>query len=199
MGAPWPAVWSGLLDGDVAEPTVAVGQVLTPLTHRTPCPGGGHSLGPFPLSLGAVCPGPACAGGGGGRLSPSQACGELPATPREEAGPASPSRTTPTLLGQAQRRPVSTLICLFIVIQKSMMKYMTRIGQNTGTLNASKKVQTMATRMPLVAACLKEGGEVSVLLLSSLALRALRGVWTAWHRSAERPPRVTQSQSGGGR
>lgn len=36
---------------------------------------------------------------------------------------------------------VLTLICLFIVIQKSMMKYITRIGQNTGTLKASKKVQ----------------------------------------------------------
>lgn len=41
------------------------------------------------------------------------------------------------------------------------MKYMTRMGQNTGTLNASKKVQTMATRMPLVAECLKGGGEGS--------------------------------------
>lgn len=47
-----------------------------------------------------------------------------------------------------------TLICLFMVMQKSMMKYMTRMGQNTGTLNASKKVHTMATRMPFVAACL---------------------------------------------
>lgn len=50
------------------------------------------------------------------------------------------------------------MICLFMVMQKSMMKYMTRMGQNTGTLNASKKVQTMATRMPLVAACLEGGG-----------------------------------------
>lgn len=49
------------------------------------------------------------------------------------------------------------MICLFMVMQKSMMKYMTRMGQNTGTLNASKKVQTMATRMPLVAECLGEG------------------------------------------
>lgn len=47
------------------------------------------------------------------------------------------------------------MICLFMVMQKSMTKYITRMGQNTGTLNASKKVQTMATRMPLVAACLK--------------------------------------------
>lgn len=54
---------------------------------------------------------------------------------------------------------VFTFICLFIVIQKSMMKYITRIGQNTGTLKASKKVQIIATRMPFVAACLKAKGE----------------------------------------
>ena len=58
--------------------------------------------------------------------------------------------------------PVLTFICLFMVIQKSMMKYTTRMGQNTGTLKASKKVQAMATRMPLVAACLKAGEVVSV-------------------------------------
>lgn len=58
---------------------------------------------------------------------------------------------------------VLTLICLFIVIQKSMMKYITRIGQNTGTLKASKKVQIIATRMPFVAACLKAKGEISVV------------------------------------
>lgn len=38
------------------------------------------------------------------------------------------------------------------------MKYITRMGQNTGTLKASKKVQAMATRMPLVAACLRKEG-----------------------------------------
>lgn len=54
-------------------------------------------------------------------------------------------------------------ICLFIVIQKSMMKYITRIGQNTGTLKASKKVQIIATRMPFVAACLRTKGEISVV------------------------------------
>lgn len=42
-----------------------------------------------------------------------------------------------------------------------MMKYITRMGQNTGTLKASKKVQTIATRMPLVAACLKARAEVT--------------------------------------
>lgn len=58
---------------------------------------------------------------------------------------------------------IFTFICLFIVIQKSMMKYITRIGQNTGTLKASKKVQIIATRMPFVAACLKAKGEISVV------------------------------------
>lgn len=38
-------------------------------------------------------------------------------------------------------------------MQNSMIKYMTRIGQNTGTLNASKKVHTIATTTPLVAEC----------------------------------------------
>lgn len=49
-----------------------------------------------------------------------------------------------------------TLICLFMVMQKSMMKYITSIGQNTGTLKASKNVQIMAMTMPLVAECLEE-------------------------------------------
>lgn len=48
-----------------------------------------------------------------------------------------------------------TLICLFIVIQNSIMKYITRIGQKTGTLKASKNVHAIATRIPLVAECLK--------------------------------------------
>lgn len=60
------------------------------------------------------------------------------------------------------------MICLFMVIQKSMMKYITRMGQNTGTLNASKNVQTMATRMPLVAACLEGRGEGQVRQLHSV-------------------------------
>ena len=37
-----------------------------------------------------------------------------------------------------------TLISLFIVMQKRVMKYMTRIGQNTGILNTWKKVQQKA-------------------------------------------------------
>lgn len=44
-----------------------------------------------------------------------------------------------------------TLICRFIVIVKRMMKYMTRIGQNTGMLSASKNVQIMAITTALVA------------------------------------------------
>lgn len=55
-----------------------------------------------------------------------------------------------------------TLICLFIVMQNSMMKYMTRIGQNTGTLKASKNVQIIAMTMPFVAECLpKKESDVS--------------------------------------
>ena len=38
-----------------------------------------------------------------------------------------------------------------MVIQKSVMKYMTRIGQNTGMLNSSKKVQKNAIVVALVA------------------------------------------------
>lgn len=37
-------------------------------------------------------------------------------------------------------------------MQKSVMKYMTRIGQNTGTLNTSKKVQMIAMVVDLVIA-----------------------------------------------
>lgn len=36
------------------------------------------------------------------------------------------------------------MICLFIVIQKRVIKYITRIGQNTGTLKASTNVQKNA-------------------------------------------------------
>lgn len=36
---------------------------------------------------------------------------------------------------------ILTLICLFIVIQNSVIKYMTRIGQKTGILKQSKNVQ----------------------------------------------------------
>lgn len=34
-----------------------------------------------------------------------------------------------------------TLICRFIVIQNNVIKYITSIGQKTGTLNTSKNVQ----------------------------------------------------------
>jgi hypothetical protein len=37
-----------------------------------------------------------------------------------------------------------TLICLFMVIQNRVMKYMTRMGQNTGMLKHSKNVQIIA-------------------------------------------------------
>ena len=44
-----------------------------------------------------------------------------------------------------------TLICLFMVMQKSVMKYMTRMGQKTGMLKKSKKVQTKAMAVAFVA------------------------------------------------
>lgn len=43
-----------------------------------------------------------------------------------------------------------TLICLFIVIQNSVIKYMTKIGQNTGMLKHSKKVQTKPIKVLFV-------------------------------------------------
>lgn len=43
-----------------------------------------------------------------------------------------------------------TLICLFIVIQNKVIKYMTNIGQNTGILKASMNVQHRATNVLLV-------------------------------------------------
>lgn len=53
-----------------------------------------------------------------------------------------------------------TLIWRFMVMQKSMMKYITRIGQNTGTLKASKNVQIIAMMMPFVAECLKKANNI---------------------------------------
>lgn len=43
-----------------------------------------------------------------------------------------------------------TLICLFMVIQKRVMKYMTRIGQKTGMLKQSKNVQITANTVDFV-------------------------------------------------
>ena len=45
------------------------------------------------------------------------------------------------------------LICLFIVRQNSMMKYMTKIGQNTGTLKTWKKVMKVAMMTARVDRC----------------------------------------------
>merc|ERR1719427_1895736 len=42
-------------------------------------------------------------------------------------------------------------ICLFMVIQNKVIKYITRIGQNTGTLNSSKKVQKNPITVAFVA------------------------------------------------
>lgn len=47
------------------------------------------------------------------------------------------------------------MICLFIVRKKRMMKYITSIGQNTGTLKNSKKVQKIAINVAFIAECLK--------------------------------------------
>lgn len=43
------------------------------------------------------------------------------------------------------------MICLFIVMQNSVKKYITRIGQNTGILKKSKKVQKKAITVAFVA------------------------------------------------
>ena len=61
-----------------------------------------------------------------------------------------------------------TLICLFMVMQKSMMKYITRMGQNTGTLKASKNVQIMAMTMPFVAECLVAWKQKHTLQMQSV-------------------------------
>ena len=44
-----------------------------------------------------------------------------------------------------------TLICLFIVMQNRVMKYITKIGQKTGMLKNSKKEHTKAIVVALVA------------------------------------------------
>ena len=44
-----------------------------------------------------------------------------------------------------------TFICRFIVMQNNVMKYMTRIGQNTGMLKKSKNVHTKAMTVAFVA------------------------------------------------
>ena len=46
--------------------------------------------------------------------------------------------------GISDNRAMGTLIWRFIVMVKRMMKYMTRIGQNTGMFRASKHVHSMA-------------------------------------------------------
>lgn len=43
-----------------------------------------------------------------------------------------------------------TFICRFIVIQNSVMKYITSIGQNTGILKQSNRVHIMATIVDFV-------------------------------------------------
>ena len=54
-------------------------------------------------------------------------------------------------LGNNLQSPVATLICLFMVMQKSVMKYITKMGQNTGMLKNSKKEHRKAIAVALVA------------------------------------------------
>lgn len=58
-----------------------------------------------------------------------------------------------------------TLICLFIVMIKSTIKYMTKMGQNTGMLKNSKNVHAMAITTALVAPYLKKKTEKGDLTL----------------------------------
>ena len=48
-----------------------------------------------------------------------------------------------------------TFICRFMVMTNSMQKYITKIGQNTGMLNISKKVQPVAMTNALLPEYLK--------------------------------------------
>jgi len=65
---------------------------------------------------------------------------------------------------------IMCLICLFIVMQKSVMKYMTRMGQNTGILKTSKNVQIKAIVVDFVIAYqnLNSGNRLMKGLNSSL-------------------------------
>ena len=58
-----------------------------------------------------------------------------------------------------------TFICLFIVRVKRIMKYMTRIGQNTGMLRASKHVHIVATRIAFVNEYLQKKSKPLVFVL----------------------------------
>ena len=51
---------------------------------------------------------------------------------------------------------VLTLIWRFIVKKKRMKKYMTRMGQKTGTLKQSKKVEKTATRVEITVCSLEK-------------------------------------------
>ena len=59
--------------------------------------------------------------------------------------------TTLNYISEISRKLSLTLICLFMVMQNNVMKYMTKIGQNTGMLKKSKKVQVKAMIVDLVA------------------------------------------------
>ncbi len=55
-----------------------------------------------------------------------------------------------------------TLICRFIITVKSRMKYITKIGQNTGTSKNGINVQKMLIAIARVAQCLSKYNEIQV-------------------------------------
>lgn len=68
-----------------------------------------------------------------------------------------------------------TFICLFIVMIKRTMKYMTRMGQNTGMLKNSKNVHVIAITTALVAPYLQgQRTENTVCKLYSIQLFYLK-------------------------
>lgn len=86
-----------------------------------------------------------------------------------------------------------TLICLFIVIQNKVMKYITNIGQNTGMLKQSKNVQTTPIKVLFVTEYqnLNSGSRLMNGLNSSLALVGNSGPFS----SAKSPPLISFQKS----
>ncbi len=57
------------------------------------------------------------------------------------------------------------MICRFIITVKSRIKYITKIGQNTGTSKNGTNVQKMLIAIARVAQCLSKYNEIQVKLL----------------------------------
>lgn len=74
-----------------------------------------------------------------------------------------------------------TLICLFIVMQNNVMKYITKMGQNTGTLKQSKNVQIRAITVLLLMEYqnLNSGNRLTNGLNSSFALVGSSGPFSS--------------------